>query len=117
MVSHANWSDEQWAKYFGVGVTDIPRIRETVNKYFASAIIKDRTTKQHVVAIYNYDILPSGAKRTFSTVTSVDSFTKFEDAVKFANEKFLPDIQLSELWSHILKIPTRALQMLSVKER
>ena len=117
MTSRIKWTDDQWAKYLGVNVKDIEKIRNTVNQYYESTIVKNRQTGMYAVAIYRYDITPSGYKRPILLVTSNKEYQNAEDAVKFANDTFLPGLELSRAWACAYEIPAKSIQMLHVKER
>ena len=117
MTARIKWTDDQWAKYLGVNVKDIEKIRNTVNQHYESTIVKNQKTGMHAVAIYRYDITPSGYKRPILVVTSNKEYQNAEDAVKFANDTFLPNLKLSQAWARAYEIPTKSIQMLYVKER
>lgn len=117
MKPRINWTDQQWAMYLDVNIKNLPRIRNLVNENYSAMIVIDKKTSNRAVAIYRYEITPSGFKRPILMATSKKTFNETDDAVKYANEEFLPNLVLTEYWSRTLGVPDRALQMLSIKER
>ena len=117
MTSRIKWTDDQWAKHLGVNVKDIEKIRNTVNQHYESTIVKNQQTGMHAVAIYRYDITPSGYKRPILITTSNEEYQNADDAVAYANNQFLPGLELSRFWARVYGIPAKSIQMLYVKER
>ena len=117
MSSCANWTDMQWATHFGLSVKNVPLIRNIIENRYSAAIEKNTQTALYVVAVYRYEMTPSGFKRPILMVTSKKCFSKPHDAVKYANEQFLPALELTEYWSRELGVPAKALQLLNIKER
>ncbi len=117
MSSRVNWTDTQWAMHFGMNVKNVPMIRNVIAESYSAAIVKNTKTAKYAVAVYRYEITPSGFKRPILMVTSKQDFDKSDDAVKYANETFLPNLELTQYWAHALGVPYKALQMLYIKER
>jgi len=117
MASCINWTDQQWAMHFGMSVKNIPMIRRFVTEHYTATIVKHKETSKYFVAVYKYDISPSGFKRPILMVTSKEGFDKSDEAVTYANEQFLPGLRLTEFWAKAFGVPEKALQMLFVKER
>lgn len=117
MLSRIGWTDEQWAMHLGINVKNIPLIRNIVTENYSAAIVQDKKTSKRMVAIYRYEISPSGFRRPILLATSKKDFDKPQDAIEYANGQFLPGLELTEYWARSFGVPARALQMLSIKER
>ena len=117
MQSRIEWTDEQWAKHLGTSVEKIPQIREIINDAYAAAVVRNGRSGKMAVAVYTYEITPSGFKRPLLSVTSNKEFEQPSAAIKYANEEFLPKLTLSKYVVSSLKVPAAAIQMLSIKGR
>jgi len=101
----------------GMDIRNVPMIRKIITENYSATIVKNKKTSKLTIGIYKYEITPSGFKRPFLLVTAKQDFEKTQDAVKYANEQFLPGLELTEYWAKSFGVPSRALQMLCVKER
>lgn len=116
-MSRNFWNDEQWAAHLETSVEKIPEIRTMIKDNYLATIVTDSFTGLYAVAIYAYEMTPSGFKRPILSTTSKKEFVKPSEAIVYANEKFLPNLVLSKLVADSMRIPANAIQMLSVKER
>lgn len=117
MESRINWSDKQWAEHLGIETKDLPRVREFVKENYETAIVRNTDTNKFTVALYKYHVSPSGFKTLHLIATGVKDYLNSPDAVRYANTEFFPGLELADFWVKSLKMPKRALQLLSIRER
>jgi len=116
-MSRGFWNDKQWAAHLKINVKKVAEIRTIIeNNYLATTVI-DKATGLYAVAIFVYEITPSGFKIPTLSSASKKEFEKESEAIVYANEKYLPSLSLSKFAADSMRVPANAIQMLHVKER
>lgn len=112
-----NWTDEKWAAHLGCAVHRIPNIRNFVLDNYFVGVGQIRNTGKYSCELYKMDYAPSGFPR-FHAIKSTDkAFETTDAATKFANESFIPELELLPIIAKNANVPVRALQMLHVNEK
>jgi len=111
------WTDKQWAKHLGTSIKKIPKIRAVIKDNYSAVIVVNKNTGLYAIAIYAYEMTPSGFERPTLSSTSKKEFKKESEAIVYANEKYLPSLFLSKFAADSMKVPANAIQMLYIKER
>ena len=115
--SRLDWTDMDWAVYFGCPVQEIPEYRKFLNENYLPAIEYNKTTGKYSFAMYRYDIAPSGHKRLRLWLTDdKHSFVKKEDALHDANN-VISTLEFTDFWAKTYKVPKQVLQMLLMCEK
>ena len=111
------WTDENWANHLGCPVKDIPSIRKYLDNNYVVAIERNKFTGKYSLAMYRYDVAPSGARR-LQLLLSDDKHGSVDvkQAIHDANN-VISKLELTDFWSKALNVPKRALQMLLIRER
>ena len=111
------WTDKQWAVHLGCTVQSVPNVRKFITeKYFVGVgTLRDRA--KYSCALYRMDLSPSGHPRFFHVQSTNMNFKTADDATKYANETFIPQLELLPNVAKYLKVPQRALQMLHIHEK
>lgn len=117
MENRINWSDEQWASHLGIEPKDLPRVRDFMNENYSAAIVRNKNTNNFTVALYKYHVAPSGFKTLQLMATATKDFPDSAKATYYANNEFFPSLEMNDFWDKSLKIPKRAFQLLSIRER
>ena len=117
MENRINWSDEQWASHLGIETKDLPRVRNFIDENYSATIVRNKNTNNFTVALYKYHVAPSGFKTLQLMATATKDFPDSAKATYYANSEFLPNLELSDFFEKSLKMPKRALQLLSIRER
>ena len=116
-ISRNRWTDKQWAKHLDTSVERVPEIRAAIKNNYSATIVMDKITGLYAIAIFTYEMTPSGFKRPILSTTSKKEFVKESDAIVFANKKYLPVLSLSKFAADSINVPANAIQMLHIKER
>lgn len=112
-----NWSDAQWAAYLGCAATDIPRIRQWVEENYCPSIVRHWSGKQYSFVLTRRYDTPSGWTRFLPIVESAQYFGTPTQATEYANRKIIPNLQMTEFWARVNRVPSGALQMLHINEK
>ena len=111
------WTDEQWAAHLGCAVQRIPVIRKYITDYYFVGVGRISGTSRYSCGLYKMTYSPSGYPR-FHVVQSLNKdFETSAVATKYANETFIPNLELLPSVAKIANVPVRALQMLHVKQK
>lgn len=112
------WGDEQWAKYLDCSVEKFQQARELIqNNYIVGVVIKDN---RYSVVIEKLHSTPSGSDRLNRFIIKAESrqsFDKLNDAVQYANEKFIPSLAFNDTIAKIYDVPAKILQTLHIKQK
>ena len=111
------WTDEQWAAHFNCAPTDIPRIRQWVADYYCPSIVRNRSARQYSFLLTRRQDSPSGFPRFIPIMESAQSFVTSAQAMEYANEKIIPNLQINEFWARVNRVPSGVLQMLHINEK
>ena len=118
MQDRINWSDEQWATHLEIPVTQLSRIRNSVDEQYLAEIVRSTVNaKNFTVALYKRNTALSGIKTLQLIATAPKEFSESFEARMYANNEFLPSLEMTADWAKIAKLPKRALQLLSIRER
>ena len=116
-ISRNLWTDKQWAKHLDTSVERVPEIRAVIKDNYSAAVGVNKETGLYAIAIFTYEITPSGFKRPTLSATSKKEFTKKSDAILYANKEFLPNLFLSKIVADSMRLPVNSIQMLHIRER
>ena len=117
MESRLNWSDAQWAKYLNCPVESVKKYKQVLDNNYVTAIEKNKKTNLYSLAVYKYDIAPSGAKR-LQLLLSDDkhAFSDLSHAINNANN-IISNMELSDYVASALNMPAKAIQMLLIRQK
>ncbi|MBQ0013177.1 MAG: hypothetical protein KBS86_01210 [Proteobacteria bacterium] len=109
------WSTKQWAEYIGCSESEFMRFNNEASSMFNVAICKvSRTQKYRVVLEKRHDT-PSGAVRYIWVALAQKEFSNPIDATKYANEVFIPSLELKRIWAQTYNMPRKILQTLHIR--
>lgn len=111
------WTDKEWALHLECDVHRVPAVKNFVTKHFFPAIAQHSETGKYYFYMSRLDVAPSGAERVMPMVSSDKEFESEDKAIKYANEEILPRLEFNKFAAQIMGMPTRALQMLHIKEK
>ena len=118
MEDRINWSDEQWAVHLGIPVTTLSHTRNSVDdQYLVNVVRSTMNANLFTVALYKRNTMPSGIKTLQLIATAPKEFPESFEARKYANNEFLPSLEMTDDWARMARLPKRALQLLSIRER
>ena len=109
-----NWTDEQWAAHFQCTVPQVIAAREWLQSHYDATVYLDISTKRYGVSVSRFQDTPSGVRRIIPVVTSCRQFATPRAAASYANNKFLPNIELTPMRASMFNKPAKILQMLHV---
>lgn len=112
-----NWTDIQWASHLGCDVQRIQKIRNFILDNYFVGVGRIRGTARYSCGLYKMDYSPSGFPRFYVVQSLNKDFESSAAATKYANETFIPNLELWPSVAKIANVPVRALQMLHVKEK
>ena len=112
-----NWTDEQWASHLRCDVQSIPKIRKFVLDNYFVGVGQIAGTIRYSCGLYRMEYAPSGFPRFYVVQSLNKDFETSAAATKYANEVFIPNIELLPRAAKIANVPVRALQMLHVQEK
>lgn len=111
-----NWSDEQWAAHLGCAAHEIFAIRKSIHERFYPWVARIEKTNTYALYITMTTTL-SGRKRKMSWGIAHGEFDNEKKATQYANEIIIPGLELNPNQVDMLNIPSRALQMLHIKNQ
>lgn len=100
------WTDTQWAAHLDCAVQEIPGIRARINATYKPYIAQNRQTKKYYVALYGSNFLPKNPQ-----------FDTKDAAIKYANNKVIPELVLGKKAASLIRVPQKALQMLHIEKQ
>lgn len=110
------WDKRQWAQYLGCSVQLYKRSRNFADCNYNVMITRAKDKKLCIVLAKRHDT-PSIRARYVVISTSKETFDEYEDAVQYANEKFIPALEFKPDVAKEYGVPTKILQTLHVKTR
>jgi hypothetical protein len=111
------WTDKQWAAHLGCSVQEVPHIKTYVRANFFPVIEQNNDTKEYNFLLTMMSTSMAGTRRVVPRVSDEKVFADFKTAVQYANNKVIPELELTKFWSDALYIPRKALQMLHIEGR
>ena len=111
------WTDQEWAAHLGCTVQSVPNVRKFIKEMYFVGVGKLRDGARYSCALYRMDFSPSETPRFFQVQSVNKTFKTTGDAIKYANETFIPRLEFLPNVAKCLNVPQRALQMLHVKEK
>lgn len=115
-VNRLNWKDEDWATYLGCPVSKVQEYKNILDQNYLMAIECDKNTKKYFMAVYRYDIAPSGFKRLQLLLSGNKQFAKVDDALHNAND-IISKMELGKYQAKWLNMPQKAIQMMLIREK
>ena len=112
-----NWTDKQWAAHLGCDVPRVQKIRKFILDNYFVGVGQIAGTTRYSCGLYRIDCAPSGFPRFYVVQSLNKDFETSAAATKYANEKFIPNLELLPSMAKIANVPARALQMLHVQEK
>lgn len=115
LKSRLDWQDVDWAKHFGCSVQQVDQYRKIVDDNFLFVIERKRISQKYSLAVYRYDIAPSGAKRLQLMISSKKEFEDLNSALWDANN-IISCLELNDFCANALNIPKQAIQMALIRQ-
>ena len=117
LKSRLEWTDADWANYFGCPVQKIPEYKKFLDENYVPAIERNKTTGKYSFVMYKYDIAPSGQKRLQLWLTDdKHSFDTTTEALNNANNT-ISTLEFTDFWAKMYGVPKQVLQMMLIYEK
>lgn len=115
--SRLYWNNLDWATYLGCPVQNIPEYKKVLDENYVMAVERNKITGNYSFAVYTYHTKPSG-DQNLQLLLSDDkhSFPTIMDAVHDANN-IISTMELNNFWAKTLGVPSRAIQMMLIREK
>ena len=111
------WTDKQWAEHLECDVPRVQKIRKFILDNYFVGVGQIVGTTRYSCELYKMDYAPSGFPRFYAIKSTDKAFETTDAATKYANEKFIPNLELLPSVAKLSNLPVRALQMLHVQEK
>lgn len=110
------WDKRQWAQYLGCSVQLYKRSRNFADCNYNVTITRGKDNKL-CVALEKRINTASIRARYIIISKSKESFDRYDVAIKYANEEFIPSLEFKPDVAKEYGVPTKILQTLHVKTR
>ncbi|MBQ0013176.1 MAG: hypothetical protein KBS86_01205 [Proteobacteria bacterium] len=114
------WNKHQWAEYLDCSVQLYKRARNFADCHYGVLIRQNKDGKYNVVLTdKTYEKNRFGHLQRVHIIheTSQKTFDNYNDAVRYANETFIPSLEFKPYIAQAYKVPTKILQTLHVNTR
>lgn len=111
------WTDEQWASHLGCDVHRVQKIRKYILDNYFVGVGQVGGTNRYSCELYRMKYAPSGFSRFYVVQSLNKDFETSAAATKYANETFIPNMELLPSVAKLSNLPVRALHMLHVQEK
>lgn len=114
------WDKHQWAEYLGCSIQLYKRARNFIESNYCVSIEQDTERKYHIAltkTIYVRNRYDQWRQCDVIQKTSIEVFDKYNDAVQYANETFIPSLTFKPDVADSLGVPSKILQTLHVHTR
>lgn len=108
------WTDVDWARHLGCSAKIVVESRKWLESNIFANVNIDPKTETYGIEVSKRHDTPSGAFRTIPIMTIRTTYKTADDCIKYANEKFIPTLELTRFWAQTYGVPQRTLQMLRV---
>lgn len=110
------WTDEQWAAHLGCAAVDVAKHKKWLTENYIPYIAKTKNTQEYVTVISRRNDAPSGQTRFVDMIAKSTNSKDKNIALAFANEKFIPSLELMPTFARLYGVPYKILQMLHINE-
>lgn len=116
-LEQLKWTDKQWAAYLGCAVQEVPKFKKYLEEHFCLGICTEGKTGPKYVQIQVRHDTPSGSVRYIPMVTSKPFDLPLDGVIEYANNVFVPSLELNPFAAEIHGIPAKAIQMLHINQK
>lgn len=112
------WTNLDWANYLQCPIREVPSLRSYISESYLPAVCKHVATGKYHFCVYRLHVAPSGWRDWHLWLSDdKNGFTNAQDAICYANEIAIPQLQFNDIFARFAGVPTRALQLMHIKER
>lgn len=114
-TNRLQWTDKDWATYLGCPIDKIQEYKNILDKNYLMAIERDKNSGKYFMAVYRYDIAPSGFQRLQLLLSGNKRFDNVVNALQDAN-RIISHMELNDFYAKQLNMPKQAIQMMLIRE-
>ena len=115
-TNRLQWTDKDWATYLGCPINKIQEYKNILDKNYLMAIECDKNSGKYFMAVYRYDIAPSGFKRLQLLLSGNKRFDNVVNALHDAN-RIISQMELNDFYAKQFNMPKKSIQMMLIREK